>query len=71
MGTIQKFTDIKAWQLAHAFVFVVSETTKKFPKTEQYCLTSQMWRATVSVAANIVEGFYRCTAKEKLCFYEI
>jgi len=71
MAAIQKFTDIKAWQLAHAFVLVISELTKGFPKHEQYCLTSQLWRTTVSIAANIVEGFYRNTAKERLRFYEI
>lgn len=71
MSAIQKFTDIKAWQLAHAFVLEISKITKQFPKHEQYCLTSQIWRATVSVAANIVEGFYRNTAKERLRFYEI
>ncbi len=71
MTTIQKFTDIKAWQLAHAFVLVVSHTIDQFPKKEQYCLTSQIWRASVSVPANIVEGFYRRTTKEKMRFYEI
>ncbi|PIR76585.1 MAG: four helix bundle protein [Candidatus Magasanikbacteria bacterium CG10_big_fil_rev_8_21_14_0_10_42_10] len=71
MAAIQKFTDIKAWDLAHAFVLLISEVVKQFPKHEQYCLTSQLWRATVSVAANIVEGFYRSTAKERLRFYEI
>ncbi len=57
MGTILKFTNIKAWQLVHAFVLVISKTTKQFPKHEQYCLTSQMWRASISVAAILLKDF--------------
>ncbi len=30
-----------------------------------------MRRSSTSVAANIVEGFYRKTSREKLCFYGI
>lgn len=71
MKTITKYSDIIAWQKAHQFVLDVYAITKKFPKEEMFWLTSQKRRATVSVAANIVEGFYRKTAKESLRFYEI
>ena len=32
---------------------------KRFPKQEQYCLTSQLWRALDSVLLNIAEGSER------------
>lgn len=72
MHTITKFYEIKAWQLAHQLTLEIYKITKKyFPKEEIYALTSQICRAVVSVAANITEGFYRKTKKERLRFYEI
>lgn len=44
------------WQRAHEFVKDVYGVTKKFPKEEQFGIVSQLQRAAVSVAANIVEG---------------
>jgi len=38
--------------------------TKKFPRQEQYCLTSQLWRAMDSVILNIAEGAYRSSDKD-------
>lgn len=42
---------------------------KKFPKKEQFALTDQLRRCTISISSNIVEGFSRQTKKEKLQFY--
>jgi len=39
-------------------------TTKAFPKQEQYGLTSQIQRSSVSVPSNIAEGFNRLHNKE-------
>ena len=46
-----------AFQEAHALVKATYASTIGFPKSEMYGLTSQMRRAAVSVAANIVEGY--------------
>lgn len=45
----------------------VYRTTKTFPKEEMYGLTSQMRRASLSVPANIAEGWAR-TRKEYMRF---
>ena len=38
--------------------------SEAFPKQEQYGLTSQLRRASVSVAANLAEGHSRATRKD-------
>ena len=71
MNTIKSFKDLIAWQKAHAIVLVIYETTKLFPKEEQFGLTSQMRRCAVSITSNIAEGFSRKTYKDKSQFYSI
>jgi four helix bundle protein len=44
------------------------ELTQFFPKAEMYGLTSQMRRASVSVASNIAEGYGRATRGEYIRF---
>ena len=53
------------------FVSNVYDCTKNFPKEEVFGLTSQMRRAAVSVAANIVEGCARTSSKELVNFLGI
>ena len=47
------------WQKAHQLTLAVYRLTAGFPKQEMFGLTCQMQRASVSVAANIAEGFKR------------
>lgn len=68
---IQSFKDLKAWQLAMKVAVGVYEVTKKFPKDEQFGLTNQLRRASVSISSNIAEGFGRNNTKEKDQFYGI
>lgn len=46
-------------------------TRQHFPKIEQYCLTSQLWRALDSVLLNIAEGSNRYTGKANSQFMNI
>ena len=63
--------DLLAWQQAVELVLVVYGSTKNFPKSELYGLTSQMRRAAVSVPANIAEGAARSGTPELLRFVSI
>lgn len=51
-----KFEELKVWQKALDFTFQIHELTRAFPKEELFVLTSQIKRATDSVALNIAEG---------------
>ncbi|MBQ1796370.1 MAG: four helix bundle protein [Prevotella sp.] len=62
------FTNIVAWQKAHAFVLEVYKCCAKFPEHEKYGLYSQFTRASVSIPANIAEGYKRLSQSEKLRF---
>ena len=68
---INSFTDLEAWQVAHSFAVTVYRATKKFPASEQYGLSSQLRRASVSIGSNIAEGFTRQSTKEKIQFYSV
>ncbi len=59
-----KFENLKVWQRAVDLTGEVDELTKSFPKEELYVLTSQMKRATDSIALNIGEGSTGQTDKE-------
>jgi four helix bundle protein len=67
----KSFKEIVAWQKAHVFVLAVYQATEKFPKTEIYGLSSQFRRASVSIAANIAEGYKKKGKKDKLRFFNI
>ena len=51
-----KFKNLKVWQKALDLTGNVDKLTKTFPKDELFVLTSQIKRATDSIALNIAEG---------------
>ncbi len=62
----KSFRDLVVWQKAHQLVLAVYQKTKSFPREEIYGLTSQFRRSTVSIAANIAEGFKKKSAADKV-----
>jgi len=71
MNKTQSFEELIVWQKAHKFVLSAYDLTKAFPKEELYGLTSQFRRASVSIAANIAEGYKKKGKKDKLRFFNI
>lgn len=59
-----KFENLKVWQRGVELSGEVDELTKTFPKEEVFILTSQIKRATDSIALNIAEGSTGQTDKE-------
>lgn len=51
-----KFEKLLVWQKAIDLTALVHNVSLKFPREEQYVLTSQIKRAADSVALNIAEG---------------
>ena len=56
--------DLIVWQRAVELTVCIYKLTRSFPKEEIYGLTSQMRRASVSVASNIAEGRGRLNTGE-------
>lgn len=56
---IQSYRDLRVWQEAMALAEDCYGLTRRFPRDEMYGMTSQIRRASVSIAANIAEGHGR------------
>ena len=67
----KRFQDLVVWQKAHQLVLSVYRSSKDFPKSEIYGLTSQMRRASISIPANIAEGFKKKGKPDKLRYMNI
>jgi four helix bundle protein len=65
------FKDLIVWQKAHRFVLAAYSLSATFPRTEIYCLTSQMRRAAISILANIAEGFRKRGVSDKTRFLNV
>ena len=53
---IKSHRDLIVWQKAMNLTVEIYQITKAFPKEELFGLTSQIRRASASIAANIAEG---------------
>ena len=64
-------TQLKVFELADQLALSIYRESGHFPSSELYGLQSQVRRAAVSIAANIVEGCARNTEAEYLRFLDI
>jgi four helix bundle protein len=62
------FEKLEVWLEAKEFSKVIYEITSNFPDTEKFGLTSQLRRASISIASNIAEGSARKSYKDKAHF---
>lgn len=70
-GKIKTYEDLIVWQKADQLAIVIFKLAKNFPREELFGLTSQMKRSSLSIPANIAEGFARGTQKEYTRFLYI
>ncbi len=64
----RSFRDLIVWQRAVELAVEIYRLTDDFPKSEMYGLSSQLRRASVSIASNIAEGYGRTTKGEYVQF---
>lgn len=67
----KNFKDLKVWQRSRSLVKEVYLVCRKLPKTEDFALSSQMKRSSVSIPSNIAEGYRRRNDKEFKHFLRI
>ena len=62
---MKTYKDLLVWQMACDFTTKIYRITNSFPHNEIYGLTSQLRRASVSIASNLAEGSKR--GKKEFC----
>jgi four helix bundle protein len=62
------FKQLVVWQRAVELSLAVYQLTAAFPSSEQFGLTSQLRRASVSIASNIAEGYGKSSKGEYILF---
>lgn len=67
----RSFKDLLIWQKMHKIILEIYKISERFPKTEIFGITNQIRRSSVSVAANIVEGFSKKSKMDKNRFFNI
>jgi four helix bundle protein len=64
------FTETPFWNHAMEIASITFLLTNDLPRKEDYGLTSQLRRASVSISANIAEAFGRSSSADKNKFYD-
>ncbi|MEM9907652.1 MAG: four helix bundle protein [Cyanobacteria bacterium P01_D01_bin.44] len=68
---VRSYQDLEVWQIGMTLAEDSYHLTSTFPKEELYGLTSQIRRASVSIPANIAEGYGRESRQEFIRFLRI
>ena len=63
--------NLDVWKKSIELVSEVYKLSSKFPKEEQFGLTSQIRRASISIPSNIAEGIARTSNLETIRFLDI
>lgn len=61
---MHQYKKLGIWQIAVDLAIEIYLATKDFPAEEKFGLTTQLRRASISIASNIAEGACRNTTKE-------
>jgi len=62
------FEKLRVWINSKELVKLIYKITKSFPDEEKFGITSQLRRASISIASNLAEGTSRNTNKDKAHF---
>ncbi len=68
---MNSFRELKVWQKAMDLVTDIYAITTIFPQHEQFGITSQIRRSSISIPSNIAEGFGRNSNNEFVRFLRI
>ena len=68
---MKTYKELIVWQKSMQLVTTIYKISKLFPSDENFGLTSQIRRCTVSIPSNIAEGFGRNSTKDFIRFLRI
>ncbi|QQS39761.1 MAG: four helix bundle protein [Acidobacteriota bacterium] len=71
MSTVHRFEDLNAWKKAREITRMIYSITSDSDFARDFGLKDQIRRSSVSVMANIAEGFARRTDRDFLHFLNI
>ncbi len=71
MKAIDSYRDLEVWQLALDLAVKAYRLVRTFPRMEQFAIGNQLISSSISIAANIAEGYGRYTRAEYLRFLTI
>ena len=59
------YKQLQIYERSYKAALAIYRMTKEFPETEKFALTSQMQRASTSIALNIAEGYAKKGSQEE------